>query len=148
MGAASSSILTVDKFIKTLNNSATHASIIGSGATIYVLVAGQTGINSSISVDNAPEIISALPAADAPYFLKANVSLFDVQSLASGLHTVTLTLLSWNDNLSGMFLDSVSINETIVSTPTSTSMSTASATSSMPTAATTSVTSNSSSHSK
>jgi len=122
----------------------------GSGATIYVLQAGSEGINVSVTVDGGPSTISVLAPIGAPSFSRANVSLFDVQSLTSNTHNIALTVSSWAGTFSGMMLDYIAINQSLVTTPTSTSTpATASATTSSAAAvATVSSTSDSNSHSK
>ena len=112
---------------------------IGSGVTIYVLQAGLQGISVNVAVDGNSPTMSTLDPAPAPYFYQSNVSIYDIQSLPSTTHSLTLTVLTWSDTFSGMMLDYLVVNETVVSP--SPSASTLPATSSVGTSPTTSATS-------
>lgn len=101
----------------------THVVVTGSGLAIYVVVAGNAGINSTVSVDDDLNTVATLPAPGPPQFSVVDEPLFIHQSLTSGEHNVTLALLSWNEGQSFMFLDYISINETYVPAPTYTSAS-------------------------
>lgn len=116
-----------------------HIFIIGSGATVYVLLAGAQGINASLTVDGGPPAYNVLAPVAAPD-QKVNISLFDVQSLNMSAHTLTLSVLDWNGTFSGMMFDYIAVNQTAAATP-------ATSTSSESTTATPSASSNSPSHS-
>ncbi|KAH7890024.1 hypothetical protein F5I97DRAFT_1924520 [Phlebopus sp. FC_14] len=102
----------------------------GSGITIYVYQAGPVGINASITVDGAHAATNVLNAAPAPNYEISNVSMFDVQQLQTGTHSLNLLINDMLGSYSGMMFDYAYINETLVtSAPTSTGSSTATSTS-------------------
>lgn len=96
----------------------------GSSATVYTLLAGTQGVNVSVSVDSQSPTINALSPIPAMMYNQPNATLFHVDSLVPGMHTVTMTVLDWNDGVSGMALDYVAIDEdhTSSSQPSSTSI--------------------------
>lgn len=85
---------------------------VGSGATVYVFLEGNEGINISVTLDGGPSVISVV-APIPPFNHKANVSLYSIQSLNSGAHTLIVTVLDWNETFSGMMLDYIDVNETM-----------------------------------
>jgi hypothetical protein len=90
--------------------------IIGSGATVYVIQAGEQGINVSTKVDGGPSKISVLDRVPPPS-QRFKVPLYDVQSLTSGSHALTMTILDWEGIFSGMMLDFILINAAVVAGP-------------------------------
>ncbi|KIK99730.1 hypothetical protein PAXRUDRAFT_822414 [Paxillus rubicundulus Ve08.2h10] len=97
---------------------------------MYVLSAGFSGITASFSVDGAPAISDSIPAPPGPTFQAPNVSMYEVQNLPSGNHTMVMTVLDWEGSASSMKFDYAFVNETFVATPTTTSAASASQTSS------------------
>ncbi|KAG6331978.1 hypothetical protein ID866_7111 [Astraeus odoratus] len=89
----------------------------GSGITIFVYQSGPVGINASITVDESFSQTNVLDAPPAPWYDIANVTMFDVQELVSGPHTVLLTVNDLFGSYSGMMWDYAYINETLVTTP-------------------------------
>ncbi|KIJ63302.1 hypothetical protein HYDPIDRAFT_29560 [Hydnomerulius pinastri MD-312] len=80
---------------------------------MYVLTAGTQGVVASFSVDNGQETTVSVPAPPGPLFQMSNVSMFDIQSLESGPHTVVMTVLSWTmASPSFMMFDYARVNET------------------------------------
>ncbi|KAF9234041.1 hypothetical protein BU15DRAFT_66070 [Melanogaster broomeanus] len=95
----------------------------GSGIAIYVYQAGPVGINASITVDGAHAQTNVLNAPPAPAYQIVNVSMFDVQQLKSGPHTLSLLINDLFGSYSGMMFDYAYVNETLVTNPpTTTSM--------------------------
>lgn len=98
---------------------------LGSGITIYVYQAGPVGINASITVDGAYAQTNVLKAPPASAYQIANVSMFDVQQLPSGPHTLKLRINDLFGSYSGMMFDYAHVNESlVVNTATTTSAST------------------------
>ncbi|KAF9234042.1 hypothetical protein BU15DRAFT_79500 [Melanogaster broomeanus] len=93
----------------------------GSGITMYVLSAGFSGITASFSVDGSTAIPNSVDAPPAPTYQTPNVSMFQVQGLVSGNHTMVMTVLDWNGSASSMKFDYALVNETFVAAPTTTS---------------------------
>ncbi|KAF8842530.1 hypothetical protein BDN67DRAFT_965643 [Paxillus ammoniavirescens] len=102
----------------------------GSGITMYVLSAGFSGITASFSVDGVPAVSDSIPAPPGPTFQTPNVSMYEVQNLPSGNHTMVMTILDWEGSPSSMKFDYAFVNETFVAAPTTTSATSASQTSS------------------
>ena len=126
------------------------APIIGSGANIYVLLAGAQGVNVSVTIDDGQPSVHVLAPIGPPSFTKAQQSLFNTQSLVSGDHKLTLYVLSWTNTFSGMMLDYIAVNKTFIAAPANTSSSVpapASTTSAVP-ATSAAANSSSNSHSK
>lgn len=103
--------------------------LLGTGATLYVLQAGSQGLNVSVSVDDGPDTFNTLAPPQGPDFYQSNVSLFDVQSLSFGQHSLVLTVYDYGLGSSNMMFDYATINNnlavnTTVTTLTSSSSST------------------------
>jgi hypothetical protein len=97
-----------------------HVLLIGSGITVYVYQAGPVGINASITIDGANAQTNVLNAPPGPAYQVANVSMFDVQQLLSGSHTLQLLINDLFGSYSGMMFDYAYVNESLVtSAPTS-----------------------------
>ncbi|KAF8842529.1 hypothetical protein BDN67DRAFT_965641 [Paxillus ammoniavirescens] len=112
----------------------------GSGITVYVYQAGPVGINASITIDGAHAETNVLNAPPGPAYQVANVSMFDVQQLLSGPHTLQLLINDLFGSYSGMMFDYAYVNESLVtSSPASSSISLTPAGS--PTSTTTSISS-------
>lgn len=105
-------------------------SILGSGITMYVYNAGASGMTASFSVDGGTAASNSIDAPPGPTFQVSNVSLFDIQGLPTGNHTMTMTLLDWNNGPTFMKFDYAHVNETFVAAPAKTS-STSSVTSTL-----------------
>ncbi|KAF8432433.1 hypothetical protein L210DRAFT_3763893 [Boletus edulis BED1] len=99
----------------------------GSGITVYVNQAGPVGINASITVDGANAQTNVLNAPPAPAYQIANVSMFDVQQLPSGSHTLKLLINDLFGSYTGMMFDYAYVNETLVANTTLTTTTTSSA---------------------
>ncbi|KAG6379178.1 hypothetical protein JVT61DRAFT_11620 [Boletus reticuloceps] len=99
----------------------------GSGITVYVNQAGPVGINASITVDGANAQTNVLNAPPAPAYQIANVSMFDVQRLPSGSHTLKLLINDLFGSYTGMMFDYAFVNETLVANTTLTTTTTSSA---------------------
>ncbi|KIK99729.1 hypothetical protein PAXRUDRAFT_822412 [Paxillus rubicundulus Ve08.2h10] len=95
----------------------------GSGIAIYVYQAGPVGINASITIDGAHAETSVLNAPPGPAYQVANVSMFDVQQLLSGPHTLQLLINDLFGSYSGMMFDYAYINESLVTSPPTSSAS-------------------------
>ncbi|KZP27897.1 hypothetical protein FIBSPDRAFT_1039890 [Athelia psychrophila] len=95
----------------------------GSGATVYVNQGGLVGVNASFVVDDKPATYSWLAPISGPTFQKSNITFFSVQNLISGSHKITLNVVNYTTDYSAMMLDSVIVNETVVTAPTSSSSS-------------------------
>ncbi|KIJ63299.1 hypothetical protein HYDPIDRAFT_41144 [Hydnomerulius pinastri MD-312] len=93
----------------------------GSGITVYVYQAGPVGINASITIDGAHAATTVLNAPPAPAYEIANVSMFNVQQLQTGPHTLSLLINDLFGSYSGMMFDYAYVNETLVSSPTTSS---------------------------
>lgn len=105
----------------------------GSGITVFVYQAGPVGINASISIDGGHNETNVLSAPPAPNYEIANVSMFDVQELATGPHTLWMTVNDLFGSYSGMMFDYAYVNETVVSAAeASAAATTTSSTSSLP----------------
>ncbi|KAF9228704.1 hypothetical protein BS17DRAFT_772381 [Gyrodon lividus] len=102
----------------------------GSGITMYVLSAGFSGITASFSVDGAPATSNTIPTPPGPTFQTPNVSMYEVQNLPTGNHTMVMTVLNWSGSASSMKFDYAFINETFVAEPATTSATSVSYTSS------------------
>jgi hypothetical protein len=85
----------------------------GSGATVYGVQAGDQGITLNVTVDGGPPQSSVLEPIRTPT-ARYNATLFNVQSLASGVHNMTMTVLNNSGIFSGMMLDYVYVNQTFV----------------------------------
>jgi hypothetical protein len=116
--------------LKHAQQSTTEMQHVGSGITMYVLSAGFSGITASFSVDGAPAVSDSVPAPPGPTFQVPNVSMYEVQNLPSGNHTMVMTVLDWEGSASSMKFDYAFVNETFVAAPTTTSATSASQTSS------------------
>ncbi|KAG6379176.1 hypothetical protein JVT61DRAFT_11618 [Boletus reticuloceps] len=69
----------------------------------------------------------------APTFQVSNVSLYDIQGLPTGNHTMKMTLLDWNGGGTSMKFDYAHVNETFVALPVSTTTSASQTSSQTPT---------------
>lgn len=87
----------------------------GSGITVFVYQAGPVGINASISVDGGYNATNVLSAPPSPNYEIANVSMFSVQELETGSHTLWMTVNDLFGSYSGMMFDYAYVNETLVS---------------------------------
>ncbi|KAI6011914.1 hypothetical protein EDC04DRAFT_756033 [Pisolithus marmoratus] len=96
----------------------------GSGITIFVYQVGSLGINASISIDGGRYESNVLSAPPAPNYEIFNVSMFDVQKLDTGSHTLWMTINDLAGSPSNMIFDYAYVNETLVSTATATTSST------------------------
>ncbi|KAI6038434.1 hypothetical protein EDC04DRAFT_3022412 [Pisolithus marmoratus] len=98
----------------------------GSGITIFVYQVGSHGINASISIDGGRYESNALSAPPAPNYEIFNVSMFDVQKLDTGSHTLWMTINDLAGSSSNMIMifDYAYVNETLVSAATATTTST------------------------
>lgn len=103
-------------------------SFLGSGITVFVYQAGPVGINASMSIDGAHAQTNVLSAPPAPSYEIANVSMFDVQQLPSGTHTLSLLINDLSGSYSGMMFDYAYINESLVTDTTTTTPTTATST--------------------
>ncbi|KAH7920453.1 hypothetical protein BV22DRAFT_1050334 [Leucogyrophana mollusca] len=110
---------------ETTDNCQVEFPFTGSGVTIYVLQAGPQGMSANITIDGGSPMTNTLAAPPAPNWYISNVKLFDVQSLPSGDHTLTMTVLTWDGIWSGMMLDYVTVNQTLVNPPATSSSSSA-----------------------
>ncbi|KAH7920454.1 hypothetical protein BV22DRAFT_802645 [Leucogyrophana mollusca] len=68
----------------------------GTGITIYVLQTGPIGVSVSAVVDGGQPTTHTLSGPTGPNYQSTNMTLFDVQSLASGSHTLSLTVLDFD----------------------------------------------------
>ncbi|KAF8558510.1 hypothetical protein OG21DRAFT_1504252 [Imleria badia] len=100
----------------------------GSGITVYVYQAGPVGINASITIDNAHAQTNVLNAPPAPNYENTNVSMFNVQQLQSGPHTLSLLINDLSGSYSGMMFDYAYVNESLVTTTTTTTTATSTST--------------------
>ncbi|KAI6129052.1 hypothetical protein EV401DRAFT_1928965 [Pisolithus croceorrhizus] len=109
----------------------------GSGITVFVYQAGPVGINASISIDGGRNETNVLSAPPAPNYEVANVSMFSVQELETGSHTLWMTVNDLFGSCSGMMFDYAYVNETFVSAAeASAATATTSSTSSLPSSST------------
>ena len=95
--------------------------ILGSGITIYVFNAGVTGMTAGFSVDGGTAVPSTIQAPPPPDYQVSNVSLYNIQGLPSGNHTMQMSLLDWNGGGTSMKFDYAYVNETFVASPAATS---------------------------
>ncbi|KAI6038433.1 hypothetical protein EDC04DRAFT_2695187 [Pisolithus marmoratus] len=86
-----------------------------SGITVFVYQAGPVGINASISIDGVRNETNVLSAPPSPNYEIANVSMFDIQELETGSHTLWVTVNDLFGSYSGMMFDYAYVNETLVS---------------------------------
>ena len=93
----------------------------GSGITMYVFSAGLSGVTASFSVDGGTAVSNSTGAPPGPTFQMSNVSVYDIQGLPTGNHTITMTLLDWNGGPTFMRFDYAHVNETYVGDPVKTS---------------------------
>ncbi|KAH7890022.1 hypothetical protein F5I97DRAFT_1800304 [Phlebopus sp. FC_14] len=93
---------------------------VGSGITMYVVNAGTVGASASFSVDNGQPVTNTLKAPSPPNYQQYNVSMFSVNSLPTGYHSLVMTILEWNGQSSWMMFDYALVNETLVMNSTST----------------------------
>ncbi|KAG8217278.1 hypothetical protein J3R82DRAFT_5372 [Butyriboletus roseoflavus] len=100
----------------------------GSGITVYAYQAGPVGINASITIDGAYAQTNVLSAPPAPAYEIANVSMFNVQQLPSGPHTLNLLINDLSGSYSGMMFDYAYVNESLVANSTTTALTTATST--------------------
>ncbi|KAH0830352.1 hypothetical protein J3R83DRAFT_1746 [Lanmaoa asiatica] len=100
----------------------------GSGITVYVYQAGPVGINASITIDTVHAKTNVLSAPPAPAYEIANVSMFDVQQLPSGPHTLSLLINNLSGSYSGMMFDYAYVNESLVTNSTTTTSTMATST--------------------
>ncbi|KAF8557091.1 hypothetical protein OG21DRAFT_1482517 [Imleria badia] len=107
----------------------------GSGITLYVLLAGERGINTSLTIDGGAPMYNALPALPGPNFYDPNVTLFSVQGITTGNHTAAMTVQNWDNTSTWMMFDYAIINQTVVlaTTTSSVASSTTLPTTSIPT---------------
>ncbi|KAF7974525.1 hypothetical protein HWV62_11986 [Athelia sp. TMB] len=117
-------LLVNGSYITIITDDCFDDSYPGSGATVYVKTAGMEGVNASITIDGdaSSTNYSSLPSTP-PAYQTANVSLFSVQGLVSGSHTIDLRVVDYQGSWSNMFLDSIAINETLVTAPATSSTS-------------------------
>lgn len=109
-------------------------SIIGSGITMYVFNAGASGMTASFSVDGGTAVSNTIQTPPPPTYQVSNVSLYDIQGLSSGNHTMNMTILDWNGSATSMKFDYAYVNESFVPPPaTVTSSVTGTSTSQAPT---------------
>ena len=108
--------------------------ILGSGITMYVFNAGASGMTASFSIDGAPAVSSSINAPPGPNFQVSNVSLYNIQGLTSGNHTMMMTVLDWNGSPTSMKFDYAYVNESLVAAHTTslTSSTTSTSTSQTP----------------
>jgi hypothetical protein len=105
-------------------------STLGSGITMYVFNAGLSGMTASFSVDDGPAVSKTIQAPLPPTYQVSNVSLYNIQGIPTGNHTMKMTVLDWTGSgtATSMKFDYAYINETFVATPaTSSSMTSTSA---------------------
>ena len=89
--------------------------------------AGFQGISASLTIDGGQSVTATLPAPAPPSYQTPNVSLFNIQSLPSAVHTVTINLLDWESGTTSLYFDYALINETYVELPVSIVSSTSAA---------------------
>ncbi|KAF8432434.1 hypothetical protein L210DRAFT_2841165 [Boletus edulis BED1] len=106
---------------------------VGSGITMYVFNAGASGMTAGFSIDGGTAIPNSIDAPPGPTFQVSNVSLYDIQGLPTGNHTMKMTLLDWNGGGTSMKFDYARVNETFVALPVSTSTSASQTSSQTPT---------------
>ncbi|KAG9318218.1 hypothetical protein JVU11DRAFT_298 [Chiua virens] len=93
----------------------------GSGVTMYVYNAGGSGMTASFSVDGGTAVSQTIQQPPGPSFQQSNVSMYDIQGLTSGSHTMVMTVLDWNGADTSMKFDYAYVNETFVVVPATTS---------------------------
>ncbi|KIJ63304.1 hypothetical protein HYDPIDRAFT_168522 [Hydnomerulius pinastri MD-312] len=91
----------------------------GSGVTIYILNAGSQGVGASLAVDGGQAVTTTIAAPSAPSYQTPNISLFSVQSLPYGSHSAVLSVLDWNNGITGFYFDYALVNENYVAPPPS-----------------------------
>ena len=96
-------------------------SIPGSGITMYVFNAGLSGMTASFSIDGGTAVSNTTQAPPPPTYQVSNVSLYSIQGLPTGNHTMTMTVLDWSGSATSMKFDYAYINETFMETPATTS---------------------------
>lgn len=104
----------------------------GSGITLYIVQVNYSAINVSVTVDSLQPAYRSYPEAGYVH----NVSLFDIQELPSGPHTVSVKLLdytyssddgyAYGNGTSSLVFDSAVINQADVASPKTTQGSSAS----------------------
>ena len=94
---------------------------LGSGIAMYVFNAGFSGMTASFSIDGGTAVSSTIQAPPPPAYQISNVSLYDIQGIPTGNHTMKMTLLNWGTGGTSMKFDYAYINETFVASPTTTS---------------------------
>ena len=107
---------------------------------MYVFNAGMSGVTASFAIDGGKAVSNSIDAPPPPTYQVSNVSLYSIQGLPSGNHTMVMTVLDWNGSSTSMKFDYAYVNETSVAAP-ATSSSTASTTSTSTTSPTPSQTS-------
>ncbi|KAG8217279.1 hypothetical protein J3R82DRAFT_5373 [Butyriboletus roseoflavus] len=105
----------------TSDNCQVQVPFTGSGITMYVFNAGMSGMTANFSVDGGAAVSRTIPAPPPPTYQVSNVSLYDVQGLHSGNHTVLMTMLDWSGSPTSMKFDYAYVNETLVAPPATTS---------------------------
>ena len=100
--------------------------LAGSGITIYVVQVNFAAINVSVTVDSLQPTIRTFPE---PQWYLHNFSLFDIQELPSGNHTIDLALLdtqyntgdkyAYTNGTSALAFDYAIVNDQLIS-PSST----------------------------
>jgi hypothetical protein len=93
----------------------------GSGITMYVFNAGLSGMTASFSVDGSAAVSNTIQAPPPPTYQVSNVSLYNIQGLPTGNHTMIMTVLDWSGSATSMKFDYAYVNETLVAIPATTS---------------------------
>ncbi|KAN0075399.1 hypothetical protein V8E55_011422 [Tylopilus felleus] len=88
---------------------------------MYVFSAGFSGMTASFSIDSGTAVPNSIQAPPPPAYQISNVSLYDIQGIPTGNHTMKMTLLDWGTGGTSMKFDYAYINETFVASPTTTS---------------------------
>lgn len=115
-------------------------STLGSGITMYVFNAGLSGMTASFSVDGGPAVSNTIQAPLPPTYQVSNVSLYNIQGIPTGNHTMKMTVLDWTGSgtATSMKFDYAYVNETFVATPATSSTSSMTSTSASQTSSQTS----------
>jgi uncharacterized membrane protein YciS (DUF1049 family) len=89
---------------------------------MYVFNAGGVGTTASFSVDGGVTVSSSIaPPTTAENYQAWNASLYNVQGLPSGNHTIRMTPMDWAPGAAtDMKFDFALVNETFVAVPSST----------------------------
>lgn len=97
-------------------------SLLGSGITMYVFNAGLSGMTASFAIDGGKAVSNSIDAPPPPTYQVSNVSLYSIQGLTTGNHTMVMTILDWNGSPTSMKFDYAYVNETFVAAPATTSL--------------------------